>query len=195
MRYVGLTGGIGSGKTTVARLFTELGVPVYNSDNRAKELMESSPQIKRALKALFGKQAYTEKGLNKAFISEQVFNDESLLKKLNSIVHPAVRKDFLAWTEIQDTEYVIQEAAIIFEIGTADFYDQIILVIAPENIRKERVMKRKPETSLASIEARMQNQWKDERKIDVSDYVIQNLDLKDTEQQVLDIHRDLLKNG
>jgi len=195
MRYVGLTGGIGSGKTTVARLFTELGVPVYNSDNRAKELMESSPQVKKALKALFGNQAYTGEGLNKAFISEQVFNDESLLKKLNSIVHPAVRKDFLAWTEIQDTEYVIQEAAIIFEIGTADFYDQIILVIAPENIRKERVLKRNPETSLASIEARMQNQWKDERKIDVSDYVIQNLDLKDTEQQVLDIHRDLLKNG
>ena len=195
MKYVGLTGGIGSGKTTVGRMFSELGVPVYNSDNHAKQLMETSKTVKKALKTLLGEAAYKNKRLNKTFISEQIFNDKSLLGKLNSIVHPAVRTHFLAWSKQQKAPYVIQEAAIIFEIGSQNFYDKIILVTAPENLRIERIMGRDPKSSATTIKARMRNQWEDTRKIDASDYVIENLDLKTTGRQVLKIHRTLLKNS
>ena len=195
MKYVGLTGGIGSGKTTVGKMFTELGVPVYNSDDQAKQLMETSKTVKKALKTLLGEAAYKDKRLNKTFISEQVFNDKSLLGMLNSIVHPAVRTHFLAWSKQQKAPYVIQEAAIIFEIGSQDFYDKTILVTAPENLRIERIMDRDPQSSPTAIKARMQNQWEDARKIDASDYVIENLDLKTTERQVLNIHRAILENS
>lgn len=195
MRLVGLTGGIGSGKTTVGKMFSELGVPVYNSDDQAKQLMETSYEVKKALKTILGEEAYKDEKLNKTFISEQVFNDKPLLKKLNSIVHPAVRTHFSAWAERQNTAYVIQEAAIIFEIGSQDFYDKIILVTAPENLRIDRIMDRNPQNSPTTIKARMQNQWEDSRKIDASDYVIENLDLKATESQVLEIHRALLENS
>jgi len=195
MKYVGLTGGIGSGKTTVGRMFSELGVPVYNSDNHAKQLMETSKTVKKALKTLLGEAAYKNKRLNKTFISEQIFNDKSLLGKLNSIVHPAVRTHFLAWSKQQKAPYVIQEAAIIFEIGSQDFYDKTILVTAPENLRIERIMDRDPQSSLTAIKARMQNQWEAALKIDASDYVIENLDLKTTQRQVLNIHRAILENS
>ncbi len=195
MKYVGLTGGIGSGKTTVGKMFAELGVPVYNSDDHAKQLMETSQELKKALKILFGEEVFNNERLNRTFISEQVFNDTSLLEKLNSIVHPAVRTHFLEWAKHQKTAYVIQEAAIIFEIGSQNFYDKIILVTAPENLRIDRIMDRDPQNSPKSIKARMQNQWKDARKIDASDYVIENLDLKTTQRQVLNIHRDILDNS
>lgn len=195
MRYVGLTGGIGSGKTTVGKMFAELGVPVYNSDDQAKQLMETSTPLKKALKTLLGEAAYMGERLNKTFISERVFTDKPLLNKMNSIVHPAVRSHFLAWSKQQKTPYVIQEAAIIFEIGSQDFYDKIILVTAPEYIRIERVKERDSQNDPATIKARMQNQWEDTKKIDASDYVIENLDLKTTELQVLEIHRALLENG
>jgi len=194
MKFVGLTGGIGSGKTTVGKMFAELGVPVYNSDDQAKQLMETSPEVKKGLITLLGEAAYTDESLNKTFISQQVFNNKPLLRKLNSIVHPAVRIHFLEWAERQTMPYVIQEAAIIFEIGSQDFYDKIILVTAPESIRIDRIMKRNPENSPAAIKARMRNQWDDAQKIDASDYVIENIDLKTTERQVLSVHRDLLKN-
>ncbi|SDE24870.1 dephospho-CoA kinase [Pricia antarctica] len=195
MKYVGLTGGIGSGKTTVAKMFTQLGVPVYNSDDEAKQLMENSTSLKKALKTLLGEAAYKNERLNKTFISDQVFNDTSLLGQLNSIVHPAVRTHFLEWSKQQKTAYVIQEAAIIFEIGSQNFYDRIILVTAPENLRIQRIMDRDPKSSPTTIKARMQNQWKDTRKIASSDYIIENLDLKTTERQVLKIHRALLENS
>lgn len=195
MKYVGLTGGIGSGKTTVAKMFAELGVPVYNSDDRAKQLMETSMTLKKEIKKLFGEEAYIDQRLNKTYISERVFTDKSLLSKLNSIVHPAVRADFLAWSNRQKAAYVVQEAAIIFEIGSQDFYDKIILVTASENVRLERVMNRDAEKSPATIRARMQNQWDDAQKIDASDYVIENRELKNTERQVLNIHRALSNNS
>ncbi|OWW24891.1 dephospho-CoA kinase [Zobellia sp. OII3] len=193
MRIVGLTGGIGSGKTTVAKMFEELGVPVYNSDTRAKELMQSSQDLVLAIKELLGEEAYREDGvLDRGFVSRQVFDDKALLNELNAIVHPAVRKDFIHWADEQTADYVIQEAAIIFEIGTQDFYDCIILVVAPKETRIERVVQRDAGTTVKSVEARMKNQWEDDRKIEASDYVIENTNLEQTKVQVLDIHRDLL---
>ncbi|CAZ98895.1 dephospho-CoA kinase [Zobellia galactanivorans] len=193
MRIVGLTGGIGSGKTTVAKMFEELGVPVYNSDTRAKELMQSSQDLVLAIKELLGEEAYREDGvLDRGFVSRQVFDNKALLNELNAIVHPAVRKDFIHWADEQTADYVIQEAAIIFEIGTQDFYDCIILVVAPKETRIERVVQRDAGTTVKSVEARMKNQWEDDRKIEASDYVIENTNLEQTKVQVLDIHRDLL---
>lgn len=192
---VGLTGGIGSGKTTVAQFFTALGIPVYNSDTEAKKLMETSHKVKNAIKRLLGEEAYQGQSLNKTYISQQVFKDRPLLDKLNGIVHPAVRTDFLAWAEQQNAPYVIQEAALIFEIGSEDFYDMIILVTAPETIRIDRIMERDPDSTSENIKARMRNQWSDSQKTDASDYIIENLDLEKTESQVLKVHRALLDNG
>lgn len=192
-KLVGLTGGIGSGKTTVGGMFAELGVPVYNSDTEAKKLMETSMEVKKALKDLLGEKAYTGKRLNKTYISEQIFTTKSLLNSINSIVHPAVRKHFLEWASRQKTAYVIQEAAIIFEIGSQDFYDKTILVTAPENARIKRIKKRNSGVSTQDIKARIQNQWKDSEKIKLSNYVIENLDLKKTEAAVLKVHQALSK--
>lgn len=191
-KLVGLTGGIGSGKTTVGNMFAALGVPVYNSDTEAKALMETSVEVKKALKNLLGEAAYKDERLNKTYISEQVFHNKSLLNTMNSIVHPAVRKHFSAWAKCQKAVYVIQEAAIIFEIGSQDFYDKIILVTAPENVRIERIRERSPEISVKEVKARMQNQWMDSEKMKVSDYVIENLDLKKTQAAVVQVHRTLL---
>ncbi|HEA21816.1 hypothetical protein LCGC14_0858610 [marine sediment metagenome] len=191
-KFVGLTGGIGSGKTTVGRMFTELGVPVYNSDTEAKNLMETSIEVIDALKDLLGEGAYTQERLNKTYVSEQIFSNKSLLDKLNAIVHPAVREHFLQWSTKQNTIYVIQEAAIIFEIGSQDFYSKTILVTAPENTRIKRIKKRNVGTSSQDIKARIQNQWNDSEKIELADFVIQNIDLKKTETEVLRVHTTLL---
>ncbi|MUH35294.1 dephospho-CoA kinase [Zobellia amurskyensis] len=192
MIVVGLTGGIGSGKTTVAKMFQDLGVPVYNSDDRAKNLMQKSPELILEIKELLGEDAYKNSRLDRGYVSKQVFNNKELLASLNAIVHPAVRKDFLEWSKEQSADYVIQEAAIIFEIGSQDFYDCIILVTAPKETRIDRVMKRDTSSTFESIEARMKNQLSDDKKIEASDYVIQNEKIEQTKVQVLDIHRDLL---
>jgi len=191
-KLVGLTGGIGSGKTTVGHMFAALGVPIYNSDTEAKKLMETSTEVKKALIDLLGDRAYRGERLNKTYVSKQVFTTKSLLNKINSIVHPAVRKHFLAWAEHQETVYVIQEAAIIFEIGSQDFYDKTILIMAPKDARIERITKRDAGVSTQDIKARMQNQWEDSEKMKRADYIIENLDLKKTEASVFKVHQELL---
>ncbi|MGS0524000.1 dephospho-CoA kinase [Zobellia nedashkovskayae] len=123
---------------------------------------------------------------------KKVFNNKELLNTLNGIVHPAVRKDFISWAEDQSSNYVIQEAAIIFEIGSQDFYDCIILVTAPKETRINRIMQRDASNTVEGIEARMRNQLSDNKKIESSDYTIQNENLEQTKVQVLDVHRDLL---
>lgn len=188
---VGLTGGIGSGKTTVAKFFVELGVPVYNSDKEAKKLMKSSKKVKKAIIELLGENAYKGKRLNKIYISDKIFKNKSLLTELNSIVHPVVRKHFLRWTKRQDSPYVIQETAIIFENSGQDFYDKIILVTAPEEERIQRVMARSG-ISKKAILARLKNQWLDIKKEQLSDYVIVNLKLTKTKIKVEEVHNAIL---
>lgn len=192
---VGLTGGIGSGKTTVGAMFKELGVPVYNSDEQAKRLMDTSKEVKEAIVALLGKEAYPNEMLDKAYVSERIFADKVLLSKMNAIVHPAVRKHFLDWAQKQQFPYVIQEAAIIFEIGSQEFYDRIILVTAPRETRIERIMKRDRKISRKAIQERMQNQWDDAKKIEGSDYVIENVSMYQTRLEVAKVHRALLANS
>lgn len=189
---VGLTGGIGSGKTTVGNFFVELGVPVYNSDLEAKQLMVSSKQLKKDIKKLLGKDAYKGKKLNKNFISDKVFNDSSLLKKMNNIVHPAVRNDFMVWAKMQNTPYVIQETALIFENNAHKFYDKIILVTAPQDVRIQRVITRDG-ASEKKISERMGNQLSDVKKIPLADFVIVNTELEKTKLKVEEVNIALLE--
>ncbi len=188
---VGLTGGIGSGKTVVAKMFKALDVPVYNSDKEAKRLMKSSKKVRKSIIKLLGKNAYNGKKLNKTYISNSIFTNKDLLKKINSIVHPAVKNHFSAWVKKQNAPYVIQETAIIFENSSEKNYDKIILVVAPKETRLERVVSRDGVSKKKVIE-RMNNQWDDSIKAKKSDYVIENIHLKDTKSEVIRIHNQLL---
>ncbi len=189
---VGLTGGIGSGKTTVAQLFMKFGIPVYDSDASAKKLMESSVSVKKAIIDLLGEKAYEDSKLNRPYIAEQIFNNKKTLRKLNNIVHPAVREDFLRWVKKQDAPYVLQESALIFENSNQEKFDKTILVTAPVETRIERV-KIRDGVSREKVLARMKNQLKDIEKQELADFVIENIHAKKTEADVLSIHQKLLQ--
>lgn len=190
MILVGLTGGIGSGKTTVAHMFEELGVPVYNSDEKAKYLMVTSKDLKSRIKLLMGEKAYIGEELNREYIAEKVFTQKELLSKLNAIVHPAVRQDFKIWASLQNAPYVIQEAAILFENGAYKNFDRMILVTAPKQLRLERIMLR-DKVHENNILARMNYQWNDDKKTPLSHYIIENTDLDETHSEVKKIHQKL----
>lgn len=187
MKIIGLTGGIGSGKTTVAQLFSELGVPIYIADTEAKKLMDSSKVIRRKLVALLGEDAYSGTKLNRKFVADKIFNDKFLLDAVNAVVHPKVAAHFKKWVSKQKATYVIKEAAILFENGSYKDCDMVILVTAPKQMRINRVMAR-DNTSKAEIEQRMNNQWSDEKKLKLADIIIENIDLKTTKNKVEAIH-------
>lgn len=190
-KIIGLTGGIGSGKTTVANMFMELGVPIYIADVEAKMLMSRSKIIKRKLIKLFGNDAYLEDKLNKPFIAQKIFNNKDLLEKMNAIVHPKVASHFKRWLAKQTTPYVIKEAAILFENNNYLHCDAIILVVADEATRIQRVIKR-DNTSIKQVKAIIDNQWSDEKKVALSHFVLDNNTLSDTKKQVMKIHKKIL---
>ncbi|WP_242119282.1 dephospho-CoA kinase [Aestuariivivens sediminicola] len=192
MIIVGLTGGIGSGKSTVANAFNALGIPVYIADEEAKRLMNKSQVIKRELIGLIGEGAYTKEGLNRSFIANIIFKDKSLLNKINDIVHPEVAKHFKKWVKAQNGPYVVKEAAILFENNGYKACDYVITVTAPKDVKMQRLLSR-DKTSIERIEAIMQNQWHDEDRIPLSDFVIENTDLENTKKQVLNIHNKILE--
>lgn len=194
MIVVGLTGGIGSGKTTVANFFKELGVPVYITDTEAKILMNASEPLKRSIIDLFGKEAYSNNTLDRKFIASQVFRDKPLLDSLNALVHPAVRQDFEAWKLRQRAPYVLYETAILFEEGGYKNCDFVILVTASRELKIERLLQR-DQSSIEEIEARMAHQWSDEKKISLADFVIENNELKNTFKKVREIHEILLQTA
>ena len=192
MIKVGLTGGIGSGKTTVAKYFSELGIPIYYADLEARRLMKSSSLIKRKLIKEFGNDAYKDGELNTSFLASIVFKDKSKLAQINSIIHPEVAKDFLSWIKKQNAPYVIEESAILFENNLIDHFDYIITVTAPADVRINRIIKR-DSTSKKEVLLRMNNQWDDKKKIELSDYIIHNIELSDTKKQVKELHKTILK--
>ena len=192
MIRVGLTGGIGSGKSTVASFFRELGAPVYDSDRRAKELMNVDTDLREAITTLLGAEAYKDGSLNRQWIAGRVFSDPELLSSLNALVHPAVREDFNLWSAAQKAPYVLQEAAILMENRGNKHLDRTILVTAPESVRIARVVER-DDVQAADVRERMENQWKDSDKIPLADFVIENTNLENTRRQVEDIHRELLQ--
>jgi len=191
LRIVGLTGGIGSGKSTVARMFEELGVPVYYSDDEAKNLMNTSDQIKEGLIAVFGQKSFENGKLNRSYIASLVFNSEEKLKKLNSIVHPEVKRNFKKWILDQSASYIIQENPLIFENNSQDDFDVVITVTAPKKTRIQRVMERDG-LSENQVLARVNNQLEDQLKINASHFVITNESLNDTKLQVKRINEAIL---
>ncbi|MDO4880121.1 MAG: dephospho-CoA kinase [Capnocytophaga sp.] len=194
MKTIGLTGGIGSGKTTIANQFKEyFSIPIYVADTAAKRVIETNTEVQSKIKEIFGKNAFINKEYNTKYISEIVFNDENMLKKLNNIIHPAVAKDFAIWKEQQTSPYVIKEAAILFESGSYKDCDMIISVIAPLELRIKRVMLR-DNIDRKSVENRIKNQWSDEKKIKNSTFVIENIEIDKIFDKIKDIHFKIMKS-
>ena len=189
-KIIGLTGGIGTGKTMVAEYFKSLGIPVYIADEEARQLMTSDNIIK-ALSNEFGKEILENGILNREKLAQLVFNNPKKLQKLNSIVHPEVKKHFDNWVEKhKNYPFVVKEAAILFESGSYKYCDTIITVTAPLETRLQRVMKR-DKTDRESVLKRIENQWTDEQRIAKSNYVIHNLSVESSKKQVDEILKKL----
>ncbi|MEQ8810652.1 MAG: dephospho-CoA kinase [Imperialibacter sp.] len=191
---VGVTGGIGSGKSTVCKIFEVLGVPVYNSDNRAKSLMVDDIVLVEGIKAAFGEEAYLDnKNLNRNFLAKEVFSNPSKLETLNSLVHPSVGRDFASWVAVQSNQpYVIKEAALLFETGSHNSLDSVVLVTAPEEVRVSRVLARDPQRSEKQVRDIIGNQLKDEEKKKLANYVLNNNEQKLLVPEVVALHEALL---
>ena len=193
MYKVGITGGIGSGKTTVCKVFEVLGIPVFYADTVAKEIMVEDEQLIAGITDTFGVESYIDGKLNNKHIAAIVFKNELELAKLNALVHPAVFRAFDAWEEKinQDVPYTLKEAALLFESGSYKMCDTTILVTAPENIRLKRVMQR-DQVSAAQVKARMDKQLSDEDKAKMADHFILNDDKHALIEQVLALHKKFL---
>lgn len=192
---VALTGGIGSGKTTIAKLFETMGCVVYNSDERAKDLY-NNPEVKKQVIALLGVNAYSEDNkLNKEFISDIIFNEKDKLEKLNAIIHPALALDFQNFVKQQNSEsIIIKESALIFETELYKKFTTIILVIAPLEQKIKSVMSRNL-ISKEEVDKRMQAQWTDEQKLPLANYVISNSETDALIPQVLSVIQKLKSNA
>jgi len=187
MLKIGLTGGIGSGKTTVAKIFKQLGIPVYLSDDRAKALMLENESLRKSLIGLFGEQAYVDGVLNRAYLASIVFSNDEALAKLNELVHPILQKDFELWSSHQQSPYIIKEAAILLESGANKGLDKVVLVEAPKELKISRVVQR-DHVEYEDVLARMNKQWSDEQKREHSDHVIVNDEKSSLLEQVLKLH-------
>ena len=190
MMVVGLTGGIGSGKSTIAKAFAALGIAVFNSDEQAKALIATDTQVKERIIAAFGEEAYHNGEYNRAYIAQIVFNNSEKLAILNGIVHPTLAEYFKRWAKEQTSPYVLKEAAILFESGSYKDCDYIITVTAPEEVRIARVMARDHCTE-AQVRARMAQQWSDAQRIALSNAVIENIDLEKAKKEVRRINNEL----
>ncbi|TDQ13745.1 dephospho-CoA kinase [Algoriphagus boseongensis] len=194
--WVGITGGIGSGKSTVCKIFQILGIPVYSADDRAKWLMANDSHLKSQIAEEFGPESYLENGLvNRKFLAETVFSDQEKVKKINSLVHPAVGKDFLNWSKNQNSPYILKEAALLFETGSAKELDFIINVSSPIKIRIARVLMRDPHRTEKQVNDIIDQQIPDEEKNELADFVIKNTDNKMLIPQVLEIHQKLMSKA
>jgi dephospho-CoA kinase len=196
MLKVGITGGIGSGKTTICRIFETLGIPVFYADTVAKEIMVNDAILIQGVKDSFGEESYLPGGiLNNKHIAGIVFNDELELAKLNAMVHPAVFRAFDNWVVQlpKDTPYILKEAALLFESGSYKMCNKNILVTAPLELKLKRVMNRDGVTA-DQVKARMDKQFTDEKKIKMADYLINNNETDSLINQVMELHQLFLNN-
>ena len=191
MKIVGLTGGIGSGKSTVLKQFEDLGINTYSADKAAKKLINSDEDLIESIKSLFGDNIYDNNILDTIKLSKIVFQDSHKLESLNSIVHPAVAKDFKSFIKTNYGDYIVKEVAIIFETNTEDNYDKIILVRASIEDRIKRVVLRDNITK-DDVIRRVNNQIDDSTIIDKCDYIIDNNNLIELKEKVINIHKDLI---
>lgn len=192
MLKIGLTGGIGSGKTTVANIFKVLGIPVFDADAAAKDLMENNAELKEKLLAHFGPSVFEDNKLNRKWLANIVFNDSYQLNILNAMVHPMTLKTAEEWFVLQHAPYAIKEAALIFEAGAGAGLDYVIGIVAPQHIRIQRVMQRDG-ISRNEVIARIDKQVSDTIKMKLCDFVIVNDDQQLITQQVLELHQKLIQ--
>ena len=191
MIRIGLTGGIGSGKTTVAKIFELLGTPVYYADDAAKRIMNEDVELKTAIQKQFGKEAYDNGELNRTYLSAKVFTDPFQLEILNSLVHPATIRDAANWMTRQKTPYIIKEAALIFESGSAELLDYVIGVYAPSPLRIKRTIERN-HLSYDEVKQRMDKQLDENMKMKLCDFVVYNDEQHLLIPQVIELHQKLL---
>ena len=194
---VGLTGGIGSGKSTVAKVFEILKVPVYYADDRGKWLLANDPELKRQVIQHFGKESYLEdESLNRAFLAKEVFPDPEKLSALNALVHPAVGEDFTAWVEKNSqAPYVIKEAALIFETDSYKSLDKVVCVMAPKAVRVQRVLLRDLERPEEQVHQIIDKQVSDGKRKKLSDFLVANSGKESIIDQVISLHKALLSAG
>jgi dephospho-CoA kinase len=196
MYKVGITGGIGTGKSTVCRIFSLLGIPVYDADTRAKWLTENHTGIRESLIAVFGSEVFQGSVLNRTYLSSIAFKDASATTALNNIIHPIVGEDFCQWTlEQKDVPYVLKEAALLYEAGTARDMDTMIVVAAPREIRIKRVLSRDPYRTEKQIHDIMDRQWSDEKKQALADHILYNDEQQLLIPQVLHLHEQFIKQA
>jgi len=188
---VGLTGGIGSGKTTVAKIFELLGIPVYYADDAAKKIMNEDIELRAAIEKQFGAEAYNNGELNRAYLSTKVFNNPFQLEILNCLVHPATIRDAAEWMEQQKSSYAVKEAALIFESGSAEYLDYVIGVYAPVQLRIQRAMQRN-HLSYEDVVQRINKQLDEDMKMKLCDFVIYNDEKRLLIPQVIELHQKLL---
>lgn len=188
MLKIGLTGGIGSGKTTVARIFETLGIPVFYADDAAKRLMNENEELKKLITQHFGGASYVDGILDTKYLASIVFNSREKLDLLNSLTHPVTIQDAAQWMQKQNAVYVIKEAALLFESGAAGNLDMVIGVYAPQHIRVKRVMDR-DQISVEEVMKRISRQIDEEMKMKLCDFVITNDDTQLVIPQVLDLHK------
>jgi len=188
---LGITGGIGSGKTSVCKVFGVLGIPVFSADPEAQIIMNTDKSIVDGINDIAGKNIYPAGELDKTELAKLIFNDLDMLRKVNSLVHPVVFQHFTEWAETQTAPYAIIEAAILFESGASNYVDRVATVIAPVEERISRVIKRNKLTREQVLE-RIKNQIDDEERIKLSDYVINNSENEMIIPVILDIHQDIL---
>ena len=193
MIIVGLTGGIGSGKSTVINHFKQLGVNCYQADKEAKELMDSDRKLINEIQNSFGNNIYINSKLDRKRLASIVFRDKNKLQLLNSIVHPLVNQHFINYCKDLDYKYIIKEVAIIFETKTQDKFDKIILVKAPKEERVNRIVVRDNCSRQDAVD-RISNQIEDKYKVDKSDFIIDNINLKDIPNKVLEIHNRIINS-
>ncbi len=188
---LGITGGIGSGKTSVCKVFNVLGIPSFSADPEARRIMNDHPEIIRGINEIAGKDLYPDGSLNSGELADLIFNDKDKLKKVNSLVHPVVFQYFAEWADLQTTPYVIMEAAILFESGASELVDRVATVVAPVEERIIRVTLRNKLTKKEVME-RIKNQMDDETRIKMSDYIINNSENDMIIPAILKIHEDIL---
>lgn len=189
MIKIGITGGIGSGKSTICKIFSLHGIPVYDADERAKKLYIENESVRNKVTKLLGDEVYRPDGsLNKPFLSLKIFDNTILKEKLEAIIHPAVEEDFNKWCQLQNSPIVLKEAALLFESGSNKMLNKIIVVTAPLELRIERVIKR-DQLSRQEIEKRISNQWTEEQKVALADFIIVN----DEKQHLLEQIKEILR--
>lgn len=190
---IGITGGIGSGKSLVSRIFNLLGAPVYDADSRAKSIMTTDGILVSQIKKEFGVLSFRADGsVNREYLAEHVFSDPEKLKRLNRLVHPRVGEDFSRWVKEQDSVYILKEAALLFEAGSNTALDKIIVVSAPEELRITRVLQRDKHRTAQQVRDIIRNQLKEEEKVKRADYIIVNDESRLLIPQVLELHRQFL---